>query len=623
MDHAIGDALGIMRDDWNRRAREDAYYYVAFVNPHQAECGFQRSAAEVVGDLEGELHRLVQLGAAGVPRRALEIGCGPGRLMLPLSRHFDEIYGVDISDEMIRLARERLEPVPNAHVLVNSGGDLASFEDNYFSFVYSYIVFQHIPSREIVLNYLREIQRVLVPGGITRFQVRGVPPSRANAQDPETWKGCVLSDSDIVDFARESRMELVALSGEQTQYMWVTLRKRPRPSLEAVTSVSSGSTRIPQRGPCAAISLWIRNAPMGSDLTTLSAHINGEQVRGTYLSPIADEGGCQMNVTLPRNLPVGEVEVALAHYGEVTGPARFITIEPALLVPRVAAVSDAKNIAMEMRSESGGVKVLIEDLEDPGAIEFQLAGTAVEDVDITSTNQVLNQYLFSFLLPRGTEEGPQTLSVYFAGRVLYQAELDIRLPAAPDKITLDAVTSASNGSSSVPQRGSGAMISLWIRNVPRYADLTTLSARINGEMACGAYLSPVTADGGCQMNVPLLAHLPAGAAEVALVHKGRVADPARMITVEPVVLTPRVVAIEPQCESGGVKVLMEDVEDPLAIGFQIAGEAVKDVDFSPTNQVPDQYWFSLLLPRRLEVGPRTLSVNAGGRVLYRDELKAT
>ena len=39
--------------------------------------------------------------------RALEIGCGPGRLMKPLSRNFGEIHGVDVSDEMVRLARER------------------------------------------------------------------------------------------------------------------------------------------------------------------------------------------------------------------------------------------------------------------------------------------------------------------------------------------------------------------------------------------------------------------------------------------------------------------------------------------------------------------------------------
>jgi hypothetical protein len=240
-----------------------------------------------------------------------------------------------------------------------------------------------------------------------------------------------------------------------------------------------------------------------------------------------------MNVTLPRDLPLGPVEVALAHHGELMSPPHLITIEPALLVPRVAAVSDAKNIAMEMRSDSGGVKVLIEDLEDPAAIEFQLGRWVVEDIDITFTNQILNQYLFSLLLPGGMDDGPQSLAVYFDGRMLYQAELEIRMPVSPDTITLDAVTSAFNEASSVPQRGEAAVISLWIQNAPRHADLTTLSARINGEPVEGSYLSPITAEGGCQMNVPLPGNIPVGDAEVVLVHNGRVIRPARVVTVEP------------------------------------------------------------------------------------------
>ena len=54
-------------------------------------------------------------------RRALEIGCGPGRLMRPMSRHFGEIHGVDVSDEMIRLAREKLRGMPHAHAHRTTG----------------------------------------------------------------------------------------------------------------------------------------------------------------------------------------------------------------------------------------------------------------------------------------------------------------------------------------------------------------------------------------------------------------------------------------------------------------------------------------------------------------------
>ena len=109
--------------------------------------------------------------------RALEIGCGPGRLMKPLSRHFGEIHGVDVSDEMIRLARERLADIPHAHVHATNGASLAQFADESFDFVYSYAVFQHIPSRDVVLEYMREIRRVLKPGGFFRGQFNGLPHS--------------------------------------------------------------------------------------------------------------------------------------------------------------------------------------------------------------------------------------------------------------------------------------------------------------------------------------------------------------------------------------------------------------------------------------------------------------
>ena len=102
-----------MRDDWNARAREDAGYYVAFGRREQSDADFFATATEVINSLESELRRVPP------PQRsmwkALEIGCGPGRLMRPMSRHFAEIHGVDVSDEMIALARERLRDTPNAH----------------------------------------------------------------------------------------------------------------------------------------------------------------------------------------------------------------------------------------------------------------------------------------------------------------------------------------------------------------------------------------------------------------------------------------------------------------------------------------------------------------------------
>src|SRR5271165_922188 len=99
-----------MRAEWNDRAREDAHYFVAFGRRDQDDEEFFATAADLVRELEGELRRL----PADVPaasRRALEIGCGPGRLMRPMSRCFGEIHGIDVSDEMIEQARSKLRDI--------------------------------------------------------------------------------------------------------------------------------------------------------------------------------------------------------------------------------------------------------------------------------------------------------------------------------------------------------------------------------------------------------------------------------------------------------------------------------------------------------------------------------
>ena len=162
-----------MRADWNKRAVEDAYYYVAFGRRGQDDREFFDSAADVIHALESELKRLPPGDRRS--RRALEIGCGPGRLMRPMSWNFGEIHGVDVSDEMIRLAAKKLKGTPNAFPRATDGTDLSCYADEFFDFVYSFAVFQHIPSAEIVFSYVVEAWRVLKPHVILRCQINSLP----------------------------------------------------------------------------------------------------------------------------------------------------------------------------------------------------------------------------------------------------------------------------------------------------------------------------------------------------------------------------------------------------------------------------------------------------------------
>lgn len=101
---------------------------------------------------------------------ALDFGCGVGRLSRPLAERFRECVGLDISEGMLKLARELNEDRPNCRFVVNAAPDLEQFESGSFDFVYSSLVLQHMPSEEIVEKYVGEFLRVLRPGGLAVFQ---------------------------------------------------------------------------------------------------------------------------------------------------------------------------------------------------------------------------------------------------------------------------------------------------------------------------------------------------------------------------------------------------------------------------------------------------------------------
>ncbi len=136
------------------------------------------------GDFRGTGEHLLQLTitrAGLTPRsRILDVGCGPGRLALPLCRYLahGEYDGFDVVASVIAWCKRHITSThPNfrfAHVsLRNSdysllGGAASNFvfpyPDDQFDCVVAYSVFTHLAFEETA-NYLRQIHRVLVPGG--------------------------------------------------------------------------------------------------------------------------------------------------------------------------------------------------------------------------------------------------------------------------------------------------------------------------------------------------------------------------------------------------------------------------------------------------------------------------
>lgn len=227
-----------MKEDWNARARKNSLFYIA-CDDADSEAVFAESGrrdAVIVMDGLAEL----------LPGRdrALEIGCGIGRLLEPLAGEFRELCGVDISGEMVRQGGKRLSHFPQiAFVEIDGDGSLP-FADSTFDFCYSFITFHHIPDKSIVLHYVGESRRILRPGGIFRFHTFGLPSGllqtvRERVTKKDTWRGCKFRLPELANETERQGLEIVSAKwvdlfpGERRPFfgknkpyvIWVTARK--------------------------------------------------------------------------------------------------------------------------------------------------------------------------------------------------------------------------------------------------------------------------------------------------------------------------------------------------------------------------------------------------------------
>ena len=132
-----------------------------------------------VREIDALSNYISALGVGQPQRRALDFGCGVGRLTQALARKFDRVDGVDIAPSMIARAREYNRGGDRCHFHVNDSGDLQLFDHDTFDLIYSNITLQHIPPPHAA-GYLGELVRVLAPGGLLIFQIpAGVDAARA------------------------------------------------------------------------------------------------------------------------------------------------------------------------------------------------------------------------------------------------------------------------------------------------------------------------------------------------------------------------------------------------------------------------------------------------------------
>jgi SAM-dependent methyltransferase len=231
-----------MRDFWDRAAAENPLYFVDnsldYRHP-DAERFWQHG--------ESELDTL--LGAVGATLGpgddVVEIGCGVGRLTRVLARRAATVRALDVSPRMLELAREHGAGLEGVEWLLGDGVSLEVIGDASADAVVSHVVFQHIPDPAVTLGYVREIGRVLRPGGWAAFQVSNDPRIHRRrtgreglrirlaallgrgprGQADPAWLGSAIDLDELRRAAADGGMDVERTSGEGTQLCFVLTRR--------------------------------------------------------------------------------------------------------------------------------------------------------------------------------------------------------------------------------------------------------------------------------------------------------------------------------------------------------------------------------------------------------------
>jgi SAM-dependent methyltransferase len=220
----LDQQLEKMRRDWDDRAKRNARHFVDTSRADWTDEQFFASGEKAIAeDILTDTTNICQ-GKDPATMRVLEIGCGAGRLTRALSKIFGEVHAVDVSGEMVERARAATADRPGVHVYRNNGCDLSVIPPLEFDFAYSAIVFQHIPSREIIESYVREVSRLLRPGALFKFQVQGDVTVQSHPDD--TWVGVPYSEAQAKALAIRCGFEPRYCHGAGNQYFWLWFFKK-------------------------------------------------------------------------------------------------------------------------------------------------------------------------------------------------------------------------------------------------------------------------------------------------------------------------------------------------------------------------------------------------------------
>jgi SAM-dependent methyltransferase len=216
----------ILKRDWEERALKDSSLYVMA----QSNATEENILASGKTDFENEFLPRLKEYLKKDYSKVLEIGCGIGRMSYYIIQNCGYFYGVDISQELLKNAYDRLHRkynFLNMNLFEGSGFDLNPIFDNEIDIVFEYITFQHIPSEDIVKNYIREINRVLKVGGVALLHGRDIQGVHTDYNySGNTWHGARFGPELLSKVLPDTSLQIIKEEGVETERYWVLLEKK-------------------------------------------------------------------------------------------------------------------------------------------------------------------------------------------------------------------------------------------------------------------------------------------------------------------------------------------------------------------------------------------------------------
>lgn len=158
-----------MKKAWDARATRDPFFYVETELWDHDRAKFFQLGHDRAAQLIDPVLAKYQVAPQG--KTAVDIGCGVGRFTQALGQRFARAIGVDVSDVMVEKARVAAAACDNLEFVAGNGVAFPLASES-ADFVWSYEVFQHMPSHDVVKANLAEVARIMTPGGLGLIHFR-------------------------------------------------------------------------------------------------------------------------------------------------------------------------------------------------------------------------------------------------------------------------------------------------------------------------------------------------------------------------------------------------------------------------------------------------------------------